>query len=225
MILCLETSSHNCSVSLVNEKGILAIREFRPEAGYGHAESLHVFIHEMMVSVNVSMRQLSAVAVSKGPGSYTGLRIGVSAAKGFCHGLNIPLIAVDTLLMMAEYMKTQESADYYIPMIDARRMEVYTSTYDFSLNAIRPIEAVILDESFFNLLEGKVVVFGEGSDKAKDIFPENYMLIDGVFPSASMMANQAWTKWELKDFEDVAYFEPYYLKEFIAGKPSLKKEG
>jgi len=222
MILCIETSSHNCSVALVNEDGVFAMREFRPDSGYGHAESLHVFIHEMMLSSEVTMRSLKAVAVSKGPGSYTGLRIGVSAAKGFCHGLDIPLISVDTLLMMAEYVKTKHHCDYFIPMIDARRMEVYTSTYDSSLNLTSPIDAVVLDESFFQIIDGKVLVFGEGSDKALSIFPENYSYLEGIFPSASMMATQAWTKWVLQNFEDTAYFEPYYLKEFIAGKP--KKE-
>lgn len=225
MILCIETSSHNCSVALVNELGVIALREFRPDSGYGHAESLHVFIHEMMLTSGVQLRSLNAVAVSKGPGSYTGLRIGVSAAKGFCHGLDIPFISVDTLLMMAETVKTAHQADYYIPMIDARRMEVYTSTYDNSLNLIRAIDAVVLDETFFNVKEGKVLVFGEGSDKALDIFPNNYEFLPGIYPGASMMANQAWTKWVLKNFEDTAYFEPYYLKEFIAGKPSMKKEG
>ena len=222
MILCIETSSHNCSVALVNEQGVIALREFRPESGYGHAESLHVFIHEMMTSAGVQIRSLKAVAVSKGPGSYTGLRIGVSAAKGFCHGLDIPLISVDTLLMMAEFVKSTHPAEFYIPMIDARRMEVYTTTFDSSFNSIHPIEAIVLDEAFFNIREGKVLVFGEGSDKALDIFPSNYEFIDGVYPGAAMMANQAWTKWMLQNFEDTAYFEPYYLKEFIAGKP--KKE-
>ena len=222
MILCIETSSHNCSVALVNEQGVIALREFRPESGYGHAESLHVFIHEMMTSAGVAIRSLKAVAVSKGPGSYTGLRIGVSAAKGFCHGLDIPLISVDTLLMMAEFVKSTHPAEFYIPMIDARRMEVYTTTFDSSFNSIHPIEAIILDEAFFNISEGKVLVFGEGSDKALDIFPSNYEFLDGIYPGAAMMANQAWTKWMLQNFEDTAYFEPYYLKEFIAGKP--KKE-
>jgi tRNA threonylcarbamoyladenosine biosynthesis protein TsaB len=222
MILCIETSSHNCSVALVNEQGVIALREFRPESGYGHAESLHVFIHEMMTAAGVQIRSLKAVAVSKGPGSYTGLRIGVSAAKGFCHGLDIPLISVDTLLMMAEFVKSTHQAEFYIPMIDARRMEVYTTTFDSSLNSIHPIAAIVLDEAFFNISEGKVLVFGEGSDKALDIFPTNYEFLDGVYPGAAMMANQAWTKWILQSFEDTAYFEPYYLKEFIAGKP--KKE-
>jgi len=225
MILCIETSSHNCSVALVNEQGVTAIREFRPDSGYGHAESLHVFIHEMMLSSGVQLRSLDAVAVSKGPGSYTGLRIGVSAAKGFCHGLDIPLISVDTLLMMAESVKTIHQADYFVPMIDARRMEVYTSSYDASLNLISPIDAIVLDDTFFKIKEGKVLVFGEGSDKAIDIFPMNYEFLPGVYPSAGMMANQALTKWALQNFEDTAYFEPYYLKEFIAGKPSVKKEG
>jgi tRNA threonylcarbamoyladenosine biosynthesis protein TsaB len=224
MILCIETSSHNCSVALVNEQGVVALREYRPDSGYGHAESLHVFIHEMMLSSGVPLRSLNAVAVSKGPGSYTGLRIGVSAAKGFCHGLDIPLISIDTLLMMAEFVKAHHRADYFIPMIDARRMEVYTSTYDSSLNLVSPIEAVVLDESFFNIEIGKVLVFGEGSDKALDIFPSNYEFLPGIFPGAEMMCHQAWTKWVLQNFEDTAYFEPYYLKEFIAGKPGVKKE-
>lgn len=222
MILCIETTSHNCSVALVKEGRLLGVKEERPEQGYGHAEQLHVFVDALMKEHSVLSTSLEAVAVSQGPGSYTGLRIGVSAAKGFAHALNIPLIAVDTLKMMFEWMGAKHKADIFIPMIDARRMEVYTTAFNERGEVLTPTAAVILDDAFFAQYPGHVLVFGEGSEKSIPLFHENCVHIDGVFPSAAMMLEQVTHAFESKKFEDVAYFEPYYLKEFVAGKPAAR---
>ncbi|MFZ4785254.1 MAG: tRNA (adenosine(37)-N6)-threonylcarbamoyltransferase complex dimerization subunit type 1 TsaB [Flavobacteriales bacterium] len=222
MILCIETTSHNCSVALVNSGQVLGVKEDRPEQGYGHAEQLHVFIDALMKAHNVPSTSLQAVAVSQGPGSYTGLRIGVSAAKGFAHALKIPLIAIDTLRMMFESIVSMHEADVYIPMVDARRMEVYTTAFSRSGEVLVPTAAVILDETFFTSYQGRVLVFGEGSEKSVPFFHEGCIHVDQVFPSAVMMVEQATRLFEAKNFVDVAYFEPLYLKEFVAGKPAAR---
>lgn len=222
MILCIETTSHNCSVALAREGRLVALKEERPEQGYGHAEQLHVFIDSLLKEHDVHPSALQAIAVSQGPGSYTGLRIGVSAAKGLAHALNKPLIAVDTLRMMYETVRINHAADIYIPMIDARRMEVYTKSLNAQGQEISQTAAVILDDTFFNAYQGRVLVFGEGSEKAIPLFHEHCIHVDGVYPSASMMLAQATHAFEESKFEDVAYFEPFYLKEFVAGKPAAR---
>ncbi|MDP2058618.1 MAG: tRNA (adenosine(37)-N6)-threonylcarbamoyltransferase complex dimerization subunit type 1 TsaB [Flavobacteriaceae bacterium] len=218
LILNLETATKNCSVSLSNSGKTIALTE---EAGDGflHGERLHNFIKQTLSQANVDFKDLNAVAVSKGPGSYTGLRIGVSAAKGICFALNIPLISTDTLFCLAK--KTKIKSGFIVPVIDARRMEVYTATFDEIHQTIEKTSAKIIDEeSFDNLLrQGKVYFTGDGADKCKSIITHpNAVFLDSLYPSADEMSAIAFQKFTDKNFENVAYFEPYYLKEFIGLK-------
>ncbi len=218
-ILNIETATTNCSVSLSKEGEILVLKEDN-SLTYSHAESLHVFIDAVMKSAQIDLSQLAAIAVSKGPGSYTGLRIGVSAAKGLCYALNVPLVSVDTLESLTLQIESEEGV--IVPMLDARRMEVYSSIYDFKYHKIRATEAEILDESSFQtyLEKGKVYFIGNGVEKAKTLITHpNAIFVEGKLPSAKEMGTLAHLKYKKNDIEDVAYFEPYYLKEFIGLKP------
>jgi tRNA threonylcarbamoyladenosine biosynthesis protein TsaB len=164
---------------------------------------------------------LDAISISKGPGSYTGLRIGVSTAKGLSYSLNRPLISVSTLRSMAFYMSQKQSNyDLYCPMIDARRMEVFSSFYDKDNNQLRAVMADIIDENSYNKeLKNKVLFFGDGSNKCKDVLTSgNAYFTDNFSPSATYMGILSLEKYNNKDFEDVAYFEPFYLKDFVIGK-------
>jgi len=216
-ILLLETSSRNCSVALGVDGVLQHVVEMDSEE-YVHAEKLHVFIQQLLKETNVSLTQLSAICISKGPGSYTGLRIGTSAAKGLCYGLNIPLIAIETTLILASYAKEKFPRNrQFLPMIDARRMEVYCALYDIDLTVMENVDAKIVDEVFFQKHNMEHTVFvGDGVEKCKTLipYPENML---PCLPSASMMASLAQQKFNQQVFEDVAYFEPYYLKDFIAG--------
>jgi tRNA threonylcarbamoyladenosine biosynthesis protein TsaB len=217
-ILCLETATRNCSVALVANGSILALREFAAE-GYSHAEKLHVFIEEVLLESSVRYSDLSAVAVSKGPGSYTGLRIGVSAAKGLCYALDIKLISIDTLQVLAGMANI--SHGLVVPMVDARRMEAYTAIFDAAGHRVRSTEAEILTESSFADIPGPITIVGDCREKAMTVLAgEKFYFPDfPVFPSAaafSVLADQAFLD---QRFEDVAYFEPYYLKSFIATTP------
>lgn len=217
-ILNIETATTNCSVSISKEGAILVLKEDN-SLNYSHAESLHVFINEMMESANLTPSDLDAIAVSKGPGSYTGLRIGVSAAKGLCFALDIPLISINTLESLAHQVHTEEGV--IVPMLDARRMEVYSAIYDFKHQQIRDTEAQILDPSSFKdyLSKGKVFFIGNGVEKATTILVHtNTVFIEGKLPSARELAALTYIKYKKNDIEDVAYFEPYYLKEFIGLK-------
>lgn len=217
-ILNIETSTTNCSVSLSKDGDCLILKEDN-SLNYSHAESLHVFIDDVLKSAGIKPSQLDALAVSKGPGSYTGLRIGVSAAKGLCYALNIPLISVNTLYVLAHQVTVEKGS--IIPMLDARRMEVYSAVYDSQLRQIRDTEAQILEESSFKsyLEKGKVYFIGNGVEKAKTLLKHsNAIFIDGKLPSALQMASLAYDKYKKSDTEDVAYFEPFYLKEFIGLK-------
>lgn len=219
LILNLETATTNCSVCLAKDGEIIAIRE-NNTPNYSHAEQLHVFIDECLSETNYSPKDLDAIAVSKGPGSYTGLRIGVSAAKGLCFGLDIPLISIATLKSMASQASTTKS-DYIIPVLDARRMEVYSAVFDNHLNPIRETLAEIIDEGSFKeyLLEGKVYFLGSGAAKIKDILKnDNAEFIFECVPSSREMAKLSHDKYKSGEFEDVAYFEPYYLKDFMITK-------
>lgn len=216
MILCIESTSKNCSVALVRDGEVVRIREERGE-GYSHAEKLHVFIEEIILGEDMKPSGLRAVAVSKGPGSYTGLRIGVSAAKGLAYALDIPLIAVDTLGMMALQVAKEHRADVYLPVVDARRMEVYCGKYDAEGQAISETRAAIIEPDFYDVKDKKVLIFGEGSEKCISSLPANYTVLPDIFPSAAMMAEPASRYLEQGLTEDVAYFEPFYLKEFVAG--------
>ena len=182
---------------------------------------------ETIKEAGLKPADLDAVCVSKGPGSYTGLRIGVSAAKGLCYGLGIPLLSVGSLESMANWATSnfkQELADvsFLCPMIDARRMEVYAQLFEASFNELQPVSAEIIDENSFSseLEEGKVAFFGDGAAKCKEVINHpNAVFLDAFKPSAQGMIALAEQKFVDKQFEDVAYFEPYYLKDFVAGKP------
>ncbi|SHG67986.1 tRNA (adenosine(37)-N6)-threonylcarbamoyltransferase complex dimerization subunit type 1 TsaB [Winogradskyella jejuensis] len=218
LILNIETSTTNCSVSLSKDEEILVLKEDN-NAGYSHAEKLHLFIKEVIDESGVSKSNLDAVAISKGPGSYTGLRIGVSTVKGLCFSLDKPLISVSTLEALAHQVYIDDGL--IIPMLDARRMEVYSAIIDSDYNLVRGIEAQILDSHSFNteLENGKVHFIGNGVEKTKEIITHsNAVFIDGNLPSASTMGKIANDKYKISDFENVAYFEPYYLKDFVAIK-------
>ena len=218
LILCLETATTNCSVALARDGEVLALKEDYNNK-YSHAERLHNFISDILKENRFSPEDLDAVAVSKGPGSYTGLRIGVSAAKGLCFSLDLPLISVPTLSSLAYQVET-EAGDFIFPMLDARRMEVYTGGFDPDKKQILETQAKILDaRSFEEFLEkGQVTFIGDGVPKFREICShENARFIEGKLPSAKEMATLAHVKFLEEDFEDVAYFEPYYLKDFLLG--------
>lgn len=220
-ILNLETSTRNCSVALAKNGETIICKEIA-EIGFSHAEKLHVFIEEIIKEANINFSDLKAIAVSKGPGSYTGLRIGVSAAKGLCFALDIPLISVDTLKVLASQVAIENGV--IIPMIDARRMEVYSAIFDHQYNKIRAIEAQILDENSFSEIDEKIYIIGDSSEKAKTILThKNISYLDEIqFPSANQMSKLSFEKFQNNDFEDVAYFEPFYLKDFLFTTPKAK---
>ena len=217
-ILNIETSTTNCSVSLSNKGETLVLKEDYGN-GYSHAEKLHVYIEEVLNEANITASHLDAIAVSKGPGSYTGLRIGVSAAKGLAYALEKPLISVSTLEALAYQIKAESGV--IIPMLDARRLEVYSAIFDASYNLVRAIEAQILDESAFEkeLVSGNVYFIGDGVEKTEKLINhQNAVFIENKLPSADQMSLLSFEKYKKSDIEDVAYFEPYYLKDFVAIK-------
>ena len=221
-ILNIETATTNCSVSLSNKGETLVLKEDY-NSNYSHAERLHIYIDEVLKKANISLNDIEGIAISKGPGSYTGLRIGVSAAKGLCFALDIPLISIPTLESLTHQIKTESGV--IIPMLDARRMEVYSAVFDANNHQIRETQAQILDENSFNeyLEEGKVFFIGNGVAKTKELIThENAIFVEGKLPSANNMSKLAYQKYKKSDIEDVAYFEPYYLKDFIALKPKSK---
>ena len=219
LFLLIETATKSCSVSLSSENKIIACKEEVNEQYY-HAEKLTVFITELFKTQDFTIKDLDAVAVSKGPGSYTGLRISVSTAKGLCYALDIPLISVSTLKAMAFGMAQKEKSDLYCPMIDARRMEVYNAFYNSTNKEIRGIQADIIEAcSYQKELDKKVLFFGDGAEKCKQMIQHpNARFIDGIFPSSKDMLEIANEKFAEKDFEDVVYSEPFYLKDFVAGE-------
>ena len=214
-ILHIETSSKNCSVAISDGEELLCVCEEVSE-NYKQSESLHTFVEWALEGAEITLQDLDAVSLGMGPGSYTGLRIGASSAKGFCYGLKIPLIAVNSMETMVEPFLDQ-NFDYIIPLLDARRMEVYTAVFDGSSGKmLTETEAKILDETSFQEFKDKKVIFvGDGASKAKEIFqlPEAEFNAD-VYPSAKYLIRKAVGKFNNKDFENVAYFEPFYLKEF-----------
>ena len=221
-ILNIETATTNCSVSLSKNGETIVLKEDY-DKNYSHAERLHIYIDDVLKEAKVASSDLDAIAVSKGPGSYTGLRIGVSAAKGLCFALDKPLIAVSTLEALAHQATCNKSV--IVSMLDARRMEVYAAVFDADYNQIRATEAQILDESSFEdyLEKGTVYFIGNGVEKAKTLIKHsNAVFIDGKLPSANEMSHLAYNKYKISDIEDVAYFEPYYLKDFVALKPKSK---
>ena len=221
LILHIETSAELCSVALSCGEHHLAVRE--NSEGRNHATMLTPFIHDLLSANDVSVEQLDAVAVSSGPGSYTGLRIGISTAKGLCYGANIPLISVSTLQAMsmgfAQQHDVPESA-LLCPMIDARRMEVYTALFDKNGRQAEKISAeIITEQSFASLLdEQPIYFFGNGAGKCRAIITHpNAFFPESFTHSANYMIQPALLAYNENRFEDIAYFEPFYLKDFIAG--------
>lgn len=214
-ILYLETSSKNCSVAISDNEKLLCLSEEVSE-NYKQSESLHTFVEWALEGAGISLKDIEAVSLGKGPGSYTGLRIGAASAKGFSYGLNIPMIAVNSMESMIEPFLGR-NYDFVVPLIDARRMEVYTAVYD-GLTGIEvsTTEAKILDETSFEEFKDKKVIFvGDGAKKAKEILnlPQADFK-DDVYPSAQFLIKRTLEKINNKDFEDTAYFEPFYLKDF-----------
>lgn len=230
-IINIETATAVCSIALGVDGHVKAFKE--EMEGRSHSSHLTVFIEQMVRDTGVALQEIDAISVSKGPGSYTGLRIGVSVAKGLCFSLGLPLIAIDTLKSMAvsgerSFLKQQKdikrhdhSQYCYCPMIDARRMEVYSAIYDSNLNAIRGVEASIIDRTSYSdyLRNSHVVFFGDGMGKCKEVLQhqQNAIFLDGVLPSATDMVGLSERAFKEGGFQDVAYFEPYYLKDFIPG--------
>lgn len=197
-------------------RGKLIVLKEENNRNYSHSEKLHPFIKSVLDEGEIDLDQLDAVAISKGPGSYTGLRIGVSAAKGLCFSLNIPLISIPTLEALIHQVSIDEG--YIVPMLDARRMEVYSSIYNQDYELIKSTEAKIIDSSSFQeyLNENKVYFIGDGVEKTKTvIYNKNAVFVEGKYPSAKEMISLSYLKYKKSDFEDVAYFEPYYLKDFV----------
>lgn len=217
-ILNIETATKNCSVALAKEGKTILCKEIAEE-GYSHAERLHVFIEEIINEAGIGMKELNAIAVSQGPGSYTGLRIGVSAAKGLCYALNIPLIAVDTLQALASKVKIDKGL--IVPMIDARRMEVYSAVFFTSLEKKREVLAEVITESSFEDIEETVYFVGDCNEKCKSVLTkDNFVFLDDIkYPSANEMSALSFDKYKKSDTVDVAYFEPYYLKDFLMTTP------
>jgi tRNA threonylcarbamoyladenosine biosynthesis protein TsaB len=224
VILLIETSTPVCSVALAKGTEILAIRE--NHEGLSHATLAAVFIDEIMKEVGAKLSDLEAVAISKGPGSYTGLRIGVSIAKGLCYALNKPLIAVSSLQALAQTAaKSYDENHLFVPMIDARRMEVYSAVYNAKNECLRDVQADIINEnSYSKFVKQPLILLGDGAKKCEDIFKNNPQIrIDETLKfSAKNMIIPAQNAFKNKDFVDVAYFEPFYLKDFITGKPNVK---
>ncbi len=221
-ILCIDSATDVCSVAVMNGSKIECIRESGNERS--HAVQLAVFIDEVLQELNISVPDLDAIAISRGPGSYTGLRIGVSTAKGLCYGSGLPLISVSTLQSMcygipSAFLKENNLEDFYFaPMLDARRMEVYTAIYRHDYTLFQDIQAEIITEQSFDacLAEKPVVFFGEGAPKTRDILKHpNACFFEGFKHSSVFMGQLAALKFEDRKFEDVAYFEPFYLKDFI----------
>lgn len=215
--LCLETSTKSCSVALGKNGKVIALKESIDEK-YSHSENLTVFIQEVCTQAKIALKDIDAVAVSKGPGSFTGLRIGVSTAKGLCYALNKPLIAINSLESMATSCISPQVLA--CPMIDAKRMEVYCAVYDENMNEIKKTAAEIIDENSFGdlLTEHKILFFGNGAEKCKtQIRHRNAIFLDNINPSAQFMIPIAEKYFLENKFEDVAYFEPFYLKDFVNG--------
>ena len=218
-ILCIETATKNCSVALSVNGKVIALQEDNPknepDKHFSHAEKLQGYITQVLEQANISKNDLQAIAVSKGPGSYTGLRIGVSTAKGLCYALDIPLLAISTLGSLAR----QVAGSVVVPMLDARRMEVYSAVFSSEMDQIRDLQAQIITQDSFNtyLDRGRVTFIGDGVEKFEAVCTHpNAIFIKNALPSASQMAQIATLKFTQNDTQDVAYFEPYYLKDFIS---------
>ena len=223
-ILHLETSTKQCSVALSFEGELKASRVLLSDS-FSHSEKLHLFISEVLDEAELKPEKLNAIAVSKGPGSYTGLRIGVAAAKGLCFALDLPLIALTSLEVLVQSVSSQNT-EFVIPMLDARRMEVYTALFDGNRNWKHQTSALVLTEnSFKDLVEQKkVFILGDGAKKFQELNPKirAQFSTENNYPNANDMVELAWQKYKAKDFESLAYFEPFYLKDFQTTPPKKK---
>lgn len=215
MILNLETATTNCSVSIARNGEIISLREDN-SPNYSHSEQLHIFIEEALQGASLAFKDISALAVSKGPGSYTGLRIGVSAAKGLCFSLDLPLISVSTLESLAMQGHAR-NYDFIIPVLDARRMEVYSAIFDAQGNRLRETKAEIINkDSFLEYVQkGSVLLIGDGAEKCRELLDHPNFSFLTALPTATEMGELSYKKFKANDFENVAYFEPYYLKDFM----------
>ncbi|HUH46290.1 MAG TPA: tRNA (adenosine(37)-N6)-threonylcarbamoyltransferase complex dimerization subunit type 1 TsaB [Arenibacter sp.] len=215
VIINLETATTNCSVSIARNGELIQLREDNSPQ-YSHSEQLHLFVQEALQEASLSFRDISAIAVSKGPGSYTGLRIGVSAAKGLCFSLDLPLISVPTLEVLAK-QEVDKGHDFIVPLLDARRMEVYSAVYNARGEQIRETKAeIVQNESYGEYAEkGKVLLIGNGADKCRELLGHPNFIFKSALPSSREMADLSHKKFRSGQFEDVAYFEPFYLKDFI----------
>ena len=227
MIICLETSTSMCSVALCDNAGVIALRE--SDKDKSHASALTVYIDELLKESGLKAKDLEAVAVSKGPGSFTGLRIGVSVAKGIAYAASIPIIGVDTtlsmfygLIDMPHIKSITDSSTLFCPMLDARRSEVYYAVYDPEGRLFKGISASVIDgDSFMDIpASHKIIFFGDGSAKCKELIKRGNIYFENEYRiSATHMQKPAYEAIATKNFEDVAYFEPFYLKDFLVTKP------
>lgn len=233
-ILIIETSTEVCSIALSKDGKLMDMIE--SSEGQNHARLVTVFAENLLFRNKIKTGELDAVAVSRGPGSYTGLRIGVSTAKGICYAGRIPLIAVGTLEAMAKHVMlnrlqlgvSENKPALFCPMIDARRMEVYSMLFDKDGKILKPITADIIGESFLTdeLSEKQVVFFGNGSEKCKKVLTSpNALFLDNIKASSKHLCELVWEAYNKNQFEDVAYFEPFYLKDFVATVPKKNVPG
>jgi len=230
LILGIETATSICSVALVRDGKLLAIRE--SVGARDHSAALTTYIAEVFNEAGLTYSHLDAIAVSMGPGSYTGLRIGVSSAKGLCYALDKPFIAIDTLKSLAfqalqklELQGKNIANVLLVPMLDARRMEVYTAIFDHNLKVINAVNAhVVAEDSFAAFSNKEIIYFGDGAPKCVSVFESksNYTLLEDIDLSALPVCLLAEKEFKANNFADVAYCEPFYLKDFIAGKPRVK---
>jgi tRNA threonylcarbamoyladenosine biosynthesis protein TsaB len=220
-ILHLDTTTKKCSVSLASNGQLCSKKELLSES-FSHSEKLHVFILEVLDEGGIEAAQLAAIAISKGPGSYTGLRIGVAAAKGLCFALDLPLIAINTLELMVQPHIIEEDT-YIIPMLDARRMEVYTAIFDSNKNWVEETSALVLSDASFQHSVGKhpCLIIGDGAVKFESLLPKinAHFTKEVHYPSSDDMLDLALKKFEKREFESLAYFEPFYLKDFQTTPP------
>jgi tRNA threonylcarbamoyladenosine biosynthesis protein TsaB len=224
-LLHIESTSTVCSVSVSENNTLLAVKEIND--GFTHAENLHLFIQDVLQQVGLTLKQLQAISISSGPGSYTGLRIGFASAKGLAYALNIPLIKVDTLQSLSRCVIERINKDvYYCPLIDARRMEVYYAIHNLELNEIQVPANLVLSESTVSIfdLDKDIYFFGDGLEKSKSILSQlkRAHFIENIVPSSNHLISLAFDKFLKNEFEDLAYTEPFYLKDFYFTTPSNK---
>lgn len=220
LLLHLETTTQDCSVALSKGDDLLSITSYEG-GGYVHSEKLHLFIQETFEKASLAMTAIEAVSVSMGPGSYTGLRVGVATAKGICFALSKPLIAIDTLAVLTR--RAEVAGGYIIPVLDARRMEVYTAVFDANYHRLTPTQALVLEQerSFKDYFDSHqpICFVGNASQKCKNLWQGAQLTFQQVCPNAREMVTLAYQKYQQADFEDLAYFEPFYLKDFIVTPP------